>query len=98
MGCGDHDSGDLPHNVKGDFTRVASFHDEIQKRNHEQDLFFGVYNFVRRHETLGTTPAVVDCRISYLPGVADFQGVGGSGHAKRTCRKVSWLVSRFGTV
>jgi hypothetical protein len=22
------------------------------------DLFFGVYNFVRRHETLGTTPAV----------------------------------------
>src|SRR5216684_6279834 len=31
---------------------------DLETHKQAVDLFFGVYNFVRRHETLGTTPAV----------------------------------------
>src|SRR5260370_38515631 len=31
---------------------------DLETHKRAVDLFFGVYNFVRRHETLGTTPAV----------------------------------------
>lgn len=47
-----------PRTSSASFARPKSASKDLETHKHAVALHFGVYNFVRKHHTLGTTPAV----------------------------------------